>query len=98
MLERGLYFVAALIIYLASDMACTLTRSLRLSVRLASHIPSPRISEDSGPPGECVAPFGRPNWLQFVIWSAEISFVCNKSIGFVIVGQTKTDAYLHLVC
>ena len=34
--------------YLASDMACTLTRSLRLSVRLASHIPPPKICGGSG--------------------------------------------------
>ena len=79
-------------------MTCTLTRSLRLSVRLASHIPPPRICEGFGPPGECVALFGRPNWSQFGFWSAEISFVCNKSIGFVIVWQTKLVAVCNLVC
>ena len=33
---------------LATDMTYTLTRTLRLSVRLASHIPPPRICEGSG--------------------------------------------------
>ena len=79
-------------------MACTLTRSLRLSVRLASHIPPPRICEGSDPPGECVTPFGRPKRTHTFVWSAEISFVCNKSNGFVIVWQTKLVAVCNLVC